>query len=113
VDSISTADSFPKPKVTPFKISLDKYEVSTDIKSFYDTVFTNAIKRDPRRPGFFDGIGIVTFLVTGDKIDTIESGNNFPKALSDNLNKQINFISNSTDDKALKEYLKNLKSYFD
>jgi len=107
-----TVDSLPKYKIAPFTTSLSKYESLTDIKAFYDTTFTKLIKRDTLHRGFLDGIGITTFLVTGDKIDTIQSGNDFPKILSNNLVKQITYISDSTKDKALKDYLKELKSYF-
>ena len=108
-------DSLPEKKYRtqhPFLTSLDNYEKLTQIESFYDTAFINLIRSKPTDMPFNDGISIITFLVKGDKIDTIPSGNNFPKALADNLNTQLQVLLDSAKDNITKKYLVDLKEYF-
>jgi len=59
-----------------------------------------------------DGLSIFTVIKRGNFLDTINSGNVYPKILSTSIISQLDYISKNTTDKELKKYIKDLREYF-
>ena len=109
---IDTTSEYNQGKPSPFSISLDSFRTNTLIDSFYSSSFLNSIKFGPERYGIMDGLSIHTVIERAHKIDTIESGNVYPKSLSISIISQVNYIRKNTADTVLKKYIDDLKSYF-
>ena len=59
-----------------------------------------------------DGLSIFTVIKRGNFLDTINSGNVYPKILSSSIISQLDYISKNTTDKELKKYIEDLREYF-
>lgn len=95
-----------------YKTNLDSFERNTLIDSFYSSNFLDSIKLMPENWGARDGLSIYTVINRENRFDTIKSGNVYPKILSTNIISQINYISKNTKDTLLKNYIEDLKTYF-
>ena len=96
----------------PFSMRLDIFRSNTLIDSFYSLTFLDSIRSKPNPPVMRDGLSIYTVLRRPNSSDTINSGNVYPKILSANVISQLDYISNNTEDMALKKYIIDVKEYF-
>lgn len=90
----------------------DSFEKNTLIDSFYSSSFLDSIKSKSKHSVVLDGLSIYTIVNRQNQIDTIFSRNVYPKYLSTNIMSQLNYISKSTKDALLKNYIEDLKTYF-
>jgi len=109
---VDTTKKYRGPMPQEYKSNLDSFERNTLIDSFYSSSFLDSIKFNPKAPKVTDGLSIYTIINRQNQIDTIFSGNVYPKSLSTNIISQINYISKNTKDTLLKNYIDDLKTYF-
>ena len=109
---VDTTKKYRGPMPQEYKSNLDSFERNTLIDSFYSSTFLESIKLNPKTPKVTDGLSIYTIINRQNQIDTIFSGNVYPKSLSTNIISQINYISKITKDTLLKHYIDDLKTYF-
>ena len=93
-------------------MTLDSFRANTSIDSFYSQSFLDSIKSKPDGNVVRDGLSIFTVIKRGNIMDTINSGNVYPKILSTSIILQLDYISENTTDKELKKYIKDLREYF-
>jgi hypothetical protein len=101
------------PKQISVVLSLDSFEANTPISAFYSQTFLDSIRTRPRSFSVQDGLSIYTVLRKRERVDTINSGNVYPKILSTNIIQQLEYISKQTTDQILKAYIKDVISYFE
>ena len=93
-------------------MTLDSLRANTSIDSFCSQSFLDSIKSKPDGNMVRDGLSIFTVIKRGNFLDTINSGNVYPKILSTSIISQLDYISKNTTDKELKKYIKDLREYF-
>jgi hypothetical protein len=108
----STIESYQQGKTALFSMNLDTFRSHTLIDSFYSQSFLDSIKSKPETPLVRDGLSIFTVIKHNHILDTIDSGNVYPKILSTNILSQVDYILRNTNDEELKKYIKDLKRYF-
>jgi hypothetical protein len=110
--SVDTTITYRQGRATSFRVSLDSFRLYTLIDSFYSRSFLESVRFKPEGYGVTDGLSIYTIIQRNSKSDTINSGNVYPRSLSNNIVSQIDYISKSINDRPLKKYIDDLKSYF-
>ena len=108
----STRESYQQGKTALFSMNLDTFRSHTLIDSFYSQSFLDSIKSKPETSRVRDGLSIFTVIRHNNILDTIDSGNVYPKILSTNIQSQVDYILRNTEDEELKKYIKDLKGYF-
>ncbi|RYZ18881.1 MAG: hypothetical protein EOO10_25130 [Chitinophagaceae bacterium] len=110
VDTANTHSSLVVPQL-PFSFDLSKMEAKTSISRFFDETFLQSLKRDEKRLPNYDGMSLWIFYSDGKDKDSVNLGNDYPQRVDSIIQEQLNYISEKTNDTAMKAYIKQIKEY--
>jgi hypothetical protein len=91
--------------------SINEIETRTSIEKFWDSHFIKSLIPDSSLRGWTDGMPVEVFALNNGIKDSTHLGNVHSKRVDSTLLEQLEFIRSYSKDKAMKEYIKQVKLY--